>query len=252
MEILACEDEPVQKELLVRLFARSGVAAVVVSSGEEGIRRIAERHFDAVFLDIGLPGKSGLQVLHTLRENAATSDIPVVMLTADKTKETLLECKRLRVTDYLAKPFSIEQFEAKIDKLRKLIEERNARSNKTGLARVAVDFKPGILRVGFSGAVNAESLARFRFHLSQLGNKLKSSDAVFLDIAALPAFSAGQRKVLTDIASLSAPERTYILAGDAAYQLQEQIPEIAHRIVATEKEALKTIEEKAGEEFGPA
>lgn len=55
MEILAFEDEPVQQEILSRIFAGNRVTAVLASSGEEGLKRLAERHFDAVFLDIGLP-----------------------------------------------------------------------------------------------------------------------------------------------------------------------------------------------------
>jgi two-component system, OmpR family, response regulator len=84
----------------------------VVHRGDEALEIIPDQHFDAVVLDIMLPGRDGLSILRTLRERA--NSVPVVMLSARRETLDKIEGLNLGADDYLAKPFSIEELVARL------------------------------------------------------------------------------------------------------------------------------------------
>ena len=58
MKVIAIEDDEVQHKLIGAIFDRIGIDALFCSTGEEGLQKLNNHHFDAVMLDMGLPGKS--------------------------------------------------------------------------------------------------------------------------------------------------------------------------------------------------
>ena len=94
MKILVIEDDEIQHELLAAIFKSLQVEPTFSLTGEAGLERLRSHFFDAVLLDMGLPGRSGVQVLRAIRDNPMTREMPVMVFTADKTKEMLLQCMR--------------------------------------------------------------------------------------------------------------------------------------------------------------
>jgi CheY-like chemotaxis protein len=99
--VLAIDDDANVRDLLREDLADAGYRVVGAADGEEGRRLARELKPFAITLDILMPGSDGWQVLHELKGDPATRDIPVIMLTiVDQKKQGF----RLGATDYLVKP----------------------------------------------------------------------------------------------------------------------------------------------------
>ena len=92
----------------------------VVHRGDEALEVILDNHFDAVVLDIMLPGRDGLSILRILRQRS--NAVPVLILTARGAISEKVEGLDLGADDYLAKPFSIDELAAR---LRALIRRKS-------------------------------------------------------------------------------------------------------------------------------
>jgi two-component system, OmpR family, response regulator len=112
MRILVVEDEKKIATYVQRGLKESGFAVDVVHRGDDALEIIADQHFDAVVLDIMLPGRDGLSILRILRERA--NSVPVVILSARGEISDKIEGLNLGADDYLAKPFSIEELAARM------------------------------------------------------------------------------------------------------------------------------------------
>ena len=120
MRVLVVEDER-----KIALFVQGGLKECgfvvgVVHRGDEALEIILNNHFDAVVLDIMLPGRDGLSILRVLRQKS--NALPVLILTARGAISEKVEGLDLGADDYLAKPFSIDELAAR---LRALIRRRS-------------------------------------------------------------------------------------------------------------------------------
>jgi len=115
--ILVVEDESHLAEGLRFNLEQEGYSVQVVGTGEEGIDRLLkeEEEFDALVLDVMLPGKDGFTVARTLRE--ARNYIPILMLTARARPEDVLQGFESGADDYLPKPFILSIFIARVSSL---------------------------------------------------------------------------------------------------------------------------------------
>jgi DNA-binding response OmpR family regulator len=112
MKILVVEDEVHIAEGLRFNIEAEGHAPLVVHSGEEALRELADDKYDAVVLDVMLPGIDGFEVARTMRGRADYT--PVLMLTARGRPEDVLTGFEAGADDYLPKPFDLEIFLARL------------------------------------------------------------------------------------------------------------------------------------------
>lgn len=112
MHILVAEDHPSVAEAVVRSLRKSGYAVDQVQDGEEAEAALEANEFDLLILDIGLPKRSGLEVLKRLRSRK--SAMPVLILTALDSVKDLVAGLDAGADDYLAKPFEFEVLEARV------------------------------------------------------------------------------------------------------------------------------------------
>ena len=112
MRILIAEDDQVLADGLLRALRASGYAVDQVSSGSEADAALASHEFDLVILDLGLPRMHGFDVLRKLR--ARGSSMPVLILTAADSVEQRVKGLDLGADDYMAKPFSLQELEARV------------------------------------------------------------------------------------------------------------------------------------------
>ena len=80
--VLVIEDDPWTRTITTALLAGEGFAVVEAKNGEEGLNKARLHAPDAVLLDLALPTKSGLEVLRELKNDDATGDIPVIIVSA--------------------------------------------------------------------------------------------------------------------------------------------------------------------------
>jgi DNA-binding response OmpR family regulator len=139
--ILVVEDEPHLAEGLRFNLEQEGYTVQVSNNGEDALKRllIDNDEFDALVLDIMLPGKDGFAVARALRE--ASNYIPLLMLTARARPEDVLRGFESGADDYLAKPFNLSILIARVRSLlrRKIWLHRSNQSEGKSAGRGA-DF----------------------------------------------------------------------------------------------------------------
>jgi two-component system OmpR family response regulator len=112
MRVLLIDDDARLAELLEGYLTPQGVSLAHAGGGQAGLAALATGGFDAVLLDVMMPGMDGLTVLRTLRE--AGHRIPVLMLTARGDEADRVVGLELGADDYVAKPFSPRELLARL------------------------------------------------------------------------------------------------------------------------------------------
>jgi DNA-binding response OmpR family regulator len=112
MHILIVEDDRTLTELLARGLSRAAHTVEVVHDGDEGLARAATGAFDALILDVMLPGVDGLEIARRLRAEGVHT--PILLLTARDALYDRLRGFDAGADDYLAKPFALEEVLARL------------------------------------------------------------------------------------------------------------------------------------------
>jgi two-component system, OmpR family, response regulator len=112
MRILIAEDDQVIADGLLRALRAASYAVDQVGSGSEAEAALMGQEFDLLILDLGLPKMHGFEVLRKLR--ARGSAMPVLILTAADSVEQRVKGLDLGADDYMAKPFSLQELEARV------------------------------------------------------------------------------------------------------------------------------------------
>ena len=112
MRILVIEDEVRIQSFLARGLEAEGYTVVAAADGRLGLHLATDARWDLVVLDLLLPGLNGLQVLRELQR--VKPELPVVILSARGDVQTKLRGFELGASDYLAKPFSLDELIARI------------------------------------------------------------------------------------------------------------------------------------------
>jgi two-component system response regulator AtoC len=107
--VLVIDDDPGIREFLKDLGERQGHHVHVASDGEEAIASLAVSRPDIVTLDAVLPGMDGLETLRQMKK--LIPDVPVIMLSGHGQARTIVEAMRLGASDFLRKPFEVEELE---------------------------------------------------------------------------------------------------------------------------------------------
>lgn len=130
MRVLIVEDDRKTAAFVSKSLKSEGFAVDILTNGDRALASITTTPFDAVVLDIMLPGRDGLSVLRQLREHGNRT--PVLLLSARGAVNERVEGLNAGADDYLAKPFALEEFVARV----------------RALVRRGDEVKSTILRVG--------------------------------------------------------------------------------------------------------
>ena len=112
--ILIVDDEEDILELIKFNLKSEGYNILQAMTGEEAIKIAKQSSPDLMVLDLMLPGIDGLEVTRYLKNNEATTDIPIVMLTAKGEESDIVTGLELGANDYMSKPFSPRELTARI------------------------------------------------------------------------------------------------------------------------------------------
>lgn len=115
MRILVIEDEHYLQNQIRQQLEAVGYMVDTCGNGEEGLFLATEYHPDAVIVDIGLPGKSGLEIIEALRKQGSL--LPILILTARSRWQDKVEGLEMGADDYLTKPFQMEELQARVKAL---------------------------------------------------------------------------------------------------------------------------------------
>ena len=114
--ILIIDDVLTQLHALIQILQLM-YTVKIVKNGRDGLRFVNKNEVDLIFLDMVMPGLSGLDVLEKLKMNDKVKHIPVVMATGNSTEEEIKKCFYLGASDYIIKPFEKDKVLKCIEKL---------------------------------------------------------------------------------------------------------------------------------------
>ena len=131
--ILIVDDNDDSRMLLCRRLEQLGFEVVEAPSGEQAIDLVKRGSFDLVLLDVVMPGLSGLDVLKALRKDLSTTQLPIIMATANDRSEDVVTALDLGANDYVTKP---TEFTVVAARIQSQLRQKAAASNR---ARVGGD-----------------------------------------------------------------------------------------------------------------
>jgi two-component system alkaline phosphatase synthesis response regulator PhoP len=140
--VLVIDDEVNILELIKYNLEKEGYSVVACETGEQGLCIINNEQPDLLILDLMLPGMDGLEVCKRIRSSSQTAGLPVIMLTAKGKECDKILGLETGADDYLTKPFSIRELEARV----KAVLRRSDSNNQ----------RPGVIRIG---ALTIDTLA---------------------------------------------------------------------------------------------
>jgi two-component system response regulator RegX3 len=153
--ILLIEDEDNIAEMLRGFFERDGFRFFHAPDGEDGLRRLKTRDVSAILLDLNLPGMDGVEVCRKIR---ATSNVPIIMLTARDSEVDTVVGLELGADDYVTKPFSPRELLARVKAVLRRSEEAPAPQSAVDVGGFVVDS--GRRRVTTPSGESVEPTAR--------------------------------------------------------------------------------------------
>ena len=132
--VLVADDERGICQAFAELLKREGHEAILASSGSEALKLVASASPAAVFLDVNMPGMSGLEVLAQLRESHP--ELPVVVMTAYGTIDTAMAAVQAGAFDYIGKPVELQQIRKLLQRALHKPSSPSPEEDQTGTKKV--------------------------------------------------------------------------------------------------------------------
>ncbi len=150
--ILVVDDQPAGRRLIVAMLEPYGFNVQAVASGEEALALLRDEPPDLILLDVVMEGLSGYDVCRAIRENEATSFLPVVMLTADRDQDKVAGLE-VGADDFIVKPLDRHELLARVRSLLRIksYHDKIAELNRTLEDRVATQVAEILVLRGLGG-----------------------------------------------------------------------------------------------------
>ncbi len=136
--ILVVDDELWVRKLVQGYLERAGFAVATAATGPEALAELEAHPPDLVLLDLMLPGMDGLEVAQRIRKE---SNVPIIMLTARSTEEDRVRGLELGADDYVVKPFSARELEARVRAVLRRAEGGTAEPRLVEAAGIRLDLE---------------------------------------------------------------------------------------------------------------
>ena len=168
MRILVVEDDSLLAQGLTRILSRAGHAVDQAENGLQADKALRAAPYELVVLDIGLPDIDGFEVLRRLRRRHAATN--VLVLTARDAVEDRVHGLDLGADDYLTKPFSVNEFEARV---RALLRRTSLPAGAVSMGGLTVDVEAKRVRVnGTSVELTVREWALLELFMARPGRVL--------------------------------------------------------------------------------
>jgi len=175
MKVLLIEDNISISSNIVRFLSMKNIMCDTSLDWKEWYYKAISNHYDVIILDIKLPSMTGSEILTSLREK--WKSIPVIMLTSNSSKQSLIDLLNLWADDYLTKPFDFDELLARINTL-----NRRWMKNKSNIIKFW-DYILDIENIELKKKDNIIKLSNLEFnllkYLSQNANKPISRKEIY-------------------------------------------------------------------------
>ena len=196
--VMVVDDQEANVRTVGALLSRAGFDVVPCFSGTDALARMAASLPDLVLLDMRMPVMDGFQVLERLRADEVARDVPVIFLTADHERESLVRAFSSGAVDYITKPFVPEELLARVRTHAELKQARDrlsrlARERQDSLELIAPDLRNHFSNVLFASDLLATGEALAPGRSDKLMQSIRSSaDAGLLFLQAVLDQAAGE------------------------------------------------------------
>ncbi len=124
MKFLVVDDFSTMRRILRNLLKELGFTNVdEAEDGVVALARLKGGGFDFVISDWNMPNMTGIDLLRAIRADAALSNLPVLMITAEAKKENIIEAAQAKANGYIVKPFTAAVLDEKLNKILKTMEK---------------------------------------------------------------------------------------------------------------------------------
>ncbi|MCG8563687.1 MAG: ATP-binding protein, partial [Desulfobacterales bacterium] len=103
-QILVAEDTPTNQEITLAMLEQAGITAELAENGAEAVDKVAQGNFDAVLMDVQMPGMDGYEATRAIRKFASAEELPIIAMTAHTLKEDEARCLEAGMNGYISKP----------------------------------------------------------------------------------------------------------------------------------------------------
>ncbi len=222
--VLVAEDDADIADLVRHYLQKAGFDTDVVASGRDVMLRIRQRVPDLIILDVMMPGLDGLEVCRAIRADAATSAIPVIMLTAKGEESDRIVGLELGADDYITKPFSPNEVVARVRALLRRAHRAGPPDNRLTYGPLTVDLDRHIVRTnGDEVRLTAKEFLLLQYLMEHRGRVL-SRDLLLSDVWGY-SYTGGTRTVDVHVR-----------------RLREKLPMLSHAIVTVKQFGYKLLE----------
>ena len=112
--ILFTDDDQMMLRMAGFIMKKTGNEAITASSGEEGLSKLKSEQPDMVFIDIEMPGMSGLEMLARIRQDSSVASVPVCLMSGTVTDEIKAQASELGAVNVIGKPLQAAEVSAVI------------------------------------------------------------------------------------------------------------------------------------------
>jgi two-component system, LytTR family, response regulator len=231
MNCIAIDDEPLALKLLQDNISKVSYLKLVASCADafEAVRALQEQSIDLIFIDIQMPGLSGLQFISSLENKPL-----VIFITAYK--QHALESYDLAVVDYLVKPVAIERFMKACNRAKDIYELKSLKTQSKNILPndfifVAVDYSQ--VKLKFNDIIMVEGLRDYlKIHLNSSKNPLIVRGSLKSIETELPAdkFIRVHKSYLLSIENITAIRKNSIFIKDLELPIGETYRETVEKL----------------------
>jgi CheY-like chemotaxis protein len=211
--VLVIDDDTDICEYIQTYLESFDYKVLIANNGDEGLRIIRAHFPDIIILDIHFPGKSGIDILRSIKAKEEWEDIPVIMVTRDTKRETVLKCVRLGAIDYVVKPITAEGLLSKIKKTSQILDLQRKSKIKSFESRIDVKRSSGMTTLTFLGIIEAKTVQQFKSIYTERFQKMTTYDEYIIDLRFQPHLQYEQIFILSKILEILFTRKPRILAG---------------------------------------
>ena len=128
--VITIEDDPDVAAMIRSVLEKNEIEVLVFETGEQALPVLRMRNIDCVLLDLNLAKESGLDICKSIRAEETLAAVPIVFISADDSKETILRALQAGASDYLPKPFHGRELVARIESHVRLCQQQRAVEKK--------------------------------------------------------------------------------------------------------------------------
>ncbi len=128
-KILVIDDDIMVRQYLKKVLASFGYVVLAAADGSEGLSIAARELPDLIICDVSMPVMDGVETVRSIRKEKALCEIPVIMITVDSQKETIMDLLKLGISYYFTKPLQCSTLQKKINQVLEIEEEKKSKSS---------------------------------------------------------------------------------------------------------------------------